>query len=46
MKLSPMNDFLLSITDYKQELESDDYIPAMIELLNEPPRKPKYEQPT
>jgi hypothetical protein len=46
MKLSPLNDFLISITDYKQELESNDYIPALIELLHEPPRKPKYEEPS
>lgn len=37
----PLNQYLIKIKEAKEQLESDDYIPVLIELLNEPPKKPK-----
>lgn len=39
-----MKEYANKVGEYKEELESDDYIPALIELLNEPPKKPKIEE--
>jgi hypothetical protein len=41
IKLTPITEFLSRVAEYKEELESDDYIPALIELLNDPPKQPK-----
>lgn len=43
IRFSPLKEYVSKIAEYKEELESDDYIPTLIELLNEPPKKPKIE---
>lgn len=38
---APLNDYLNTVNSYKSELESDDFISALIEVLSDFPKRPE-----